>query len=62
MYPLTFAPSPSLQRAPPKTFDQQMSNLQVKIQAKEDSIIEAKAEIKALKKESRSTKDSKVTR
>lgn len=50
------------QRAAPKTFDQQMSNLQGKIDAKVDAIIETKAEIKALKKEARSTKDAKTTK
>ena len=50
------------QRAAPKTFDQQMSNLQGKIEAKEDTITETKAEIKALKKEARATKDSKTTK
>jgi hypothetical protein len=39
-----------------------MSNLQVKIQAKEDAIFETKDEIKALKKEARATKDSKTTK
>lgn len=43
-------------------FDQQMSNLQVKIEGKEDAITETKAEIKALKKEARATKDSKTTK
>ena len=51
-----------LQRAAPKTFDQQMTNLQTKIEAKEDTITETKAEIKALKKEARSTKDAKTTK
>ena len=50
------------QRAPPKTFDQQMSNLGLKIEAKEVVITETKAEIKALRKEARSTKDAKTTK
>ncbi len=53
---------PMFQRAPPKTFDQQMSNLQGKIQAKEDSLTEIADEVKALKKEFRVTKDSKVAK
>lgn len=39
-----------------------MTNLQGKIQAKEDSIADTKAEIKALRKEARQTKDSKTTK
>ena len=43
-------------------FDQQMSNLQAKITAKEESILEAKSELKALKKEVKTTKDPKLTK
>ncbi len=43
-------------------FDKQMSNLQEKIAAKEDSITETKSEIKSLKKEVKATKDSKATK
>lgn len=50
------------QRAPPKTFDQQMSNLQSKVQAKEEAIVDAQVELKALQKEARSTKDPKVVK
>ena len=50
------------QRAAPKTFDKQMSNLRAKIEAKEDAITETKGEIKALKKEVRTTKDAKATK
>lgn len=50
------------QRAAPKTFDKQMSNLRSKIEAKEDSITETKGEIKALKKEVKTTKDPKATK
>ena len=50
------------QRAAPKTFDKQMSNLRAKIEAKEDSITETKGEIKALKREVKTTKDPKATK
>ena len=50
------------QRAAPKTFDKQMSNLRAKIEAKEDAITETKGEIKALKREVKSTKDPKTTK
>ena len=50
------------QRAPPKTFDQQMSNLQGKIQAKEELIVDTKKEIKSLRKEAKASKDSKVVK
>lgn len=50
------------QRAPPKTFDQQMSNLQEKIQAKEDAIAECRDEIKALRREVKTSKDAKSTK
>jgi DNA topoisomerase-1 len=50
------------QRAAPKTFDKQMSNLRTKIEAKEDSITETKGEIKALKREVKTTKDPKATK
>lgn len=62
MSTLFFFSFPPMQRAAPKTFDQQMTNLQTKIEAKEDTITETKAEIKALKKEARSTKDAKTTK
>lgn len=39
-----------------------MSNLREKIDAKEDAITETKHEIKALKKEVKTTKDSKATK
>ncbi len=39
-----------------------MTNLQEKITTKEDTITETKAEIKALKKEVKMTKDSKATK
>ena len=39
-----------------------MSNLQAKITAKEESILEAKSELKALKKEVKTTKDPKLTK
>lgn len=39
-----------------------MSNLQVKIEAKEDTITETQAEIKALRKEARATRDAKTTK
>lgn len=39
-----------------------MSNLQTKIQAKEDAITDTADEVKALKKEARLTKDSKTTK
>ena len=39
-----------------------MSNLQEKINAKEDTITETRAEIKSLKKEVKTTKDSKATK
>ena len=51
-----------LQRATPKSFEQQMSNMQAKIQTKEDTITETIADIKSLKKEARATKDSKITK
>jgi DNA topoisomerase-1 len=38
------------QRAPPKTFDQQMENLQKKIDAKKDSVKDAEKELKDVKK------------
>ena len=38
------------QRAPPKTFDQQMENLQKKIDAKKDSVKEAEKDMKDAKK------------
>ena len=50
------------QRAAPKTFDKQMSNLRAKIEAKEDAITETKGEIKALKREVKTTKDPKATK
>ena len=50
------------QRAPPKTFDQQLSNLQGKITAKEEAILEVRGEIKALKREARASKDPKVAK
>lgn len=50
------------QRAPPKAFDQQLSNLQAKVTAKEEAILEVKGEIKALKKEVKASKDPKVAK
>ena len=50
------------QRAPPKTFDQQLSNLQAKVTAKEEAILEVKAEVKALRREAKASKDPKVTK
>jgi DNA topoisomerase-1 len=50
------------QRAPPKTFDQQLSNLQAKVSAKEETILEVKAEVKALKKEAKASRDPKVVK
>ena len=50
------------QRAAPKTFDKQMTNLRTKIEAKEDAITETKGEIKALKREVKTTKDPKATK
>jgi DNA topoisomerase-1 len=48
------------QRAPPKTFDQQMTNLQAKIEAKEEAILEAKKDLKQVKKEAKGTSDAKL--
>ncbi|XP_011404857.2 PREDICTED: DNA topoisomerase I, mitochondrial-like [Amphimedon queenslandica] len=48
------------QRTAPKTFDTQMSNLQAKITAKEEAILDAKKEIKKMKKELKGTSDSKL--
>lgn len=42
------------QRAIPKAFDKQMSNIQAKIEAKEEAIIEAQQELKAIKREAKS--------
>lgn len=55
-------PPPFPQRAVPKTFDKQMGNLQEKIQAKEEAIVDMRAEIKALRREVKTTKDSKTTK
>eukprot|EP00731_Ephydatia_muelleri_P026993 Em0018g1093a len=48
------------QRAAPKNFTQQMSNLQAKLNAKDDTIAEVKKDIKDLQKEAKATKDSKI--
>ncbi|XP_070687048.1 DNA topoisomerase I, mitochondrial [Pempheris klunzingeri] len=45
------------QRAPPKTFDQSMANLQAKIDARKEQLALAKTELKEAKKEAK-TKDS----
>lgn len=47
-------------RAAPKNFTQQMSNLQAKLNAKDETIAEVKKDIKDLQKEAKATKDSKI--
>uniref|UniRef100_A0A8C5GDI3 DNA topoisomerase I n=1 Tax=Gouania willdenowi TaxID=441366 RepID=A0A8C5GDI3_GOUWI len=46
------------QRAPPKTFEQSMANLQAKIDARKEQLAEAKAQFKEAKKEVKSRGDS----
>ena len=48
------------QRAAPKTFDKQMSNLQEKIDKKHDDIKKAKKEYKALKADYKSSRNEKI--
>ncbi|XP_036399788.1 DNA topoisomerase I, mitochondrial [Megalops cyprinoides] len=48
------------QRAPPKTFDQSMANLQAKIDSRKEQLSLAKAELKQAKKEAKANSDSKL--
>ncbi|XP_059916707.1 DNA topoisomerase 1-like [Gadus macrocephalus] len=48
------------QRAPPKTFDQSMANLQAKIVARKEQLALAKTEFKQAKKENKAKGDAKI--
>ncbi|XP_063802040.1 DNA topoisomerase I, mitochondrial-like isoform X2 [Pseudophryne corroboree] len=48
------------QRAPPKTFDQSMSNLRAKIEARKEQISLAKKELKEAKKEAKENESEKL--
>ncbi|XP_041125249.1 DNA topoisomerase 1 [Polyodon spathula] len=48
------------QRAPPKTFEQSMANLQLKIESRMEQLILAKKELKLAKKEAKKSKDDKL--
>ncbi|KAL7878647.1 hypothetical protein AOLI_G00096210 [Acnodon oligacanthus] len=48
------------QRAPPKTFEQSMANLQAKIDSRKEQVELAKKELKLAKKEAKGSSDSKL--
>ncbi|KAM9481588.1 DNA topoisomerase I, mitochondrial [Clarias gariepinus] len=48
------------QRAPPKTFEQSMANLQAKIESRKEQLALAKKELKQAKKEAKGSSDSKL--
>ncbi|XP_012697944.2 DNA topoisomerase I, mitochondrial isoform X2 [Clupea harengus] len=48
------------QRAPPKTFEQSMANLQSKIDTRKEQMAQAKLELKKAKKEAKGSKDPKL--
>ncbi|XP_067091014.1 DNA topoisomerase I, mitochondrial [Osmerus mordax] len=48
------------QRAPPKSFDQSMANLQTKIDARREQLVLAKTNLKEAKKEAKSSSDPKL--
>lgn len=48
------------QRAPPKTFEKSMQNLQAKIDAKKDQLLDAKRELKSAKADAKVRKDEKT--
>ncbi|XP_046720752.1 DNA topoisomerase I, mitochondrial isoform X2 [Silurus meridionalis] len=48
------------QRAPPKTFEQSMANLQVKIASRKEQLALAKKELKQAKKEAKGNSDNKL--
>ncbi|KAI5623883.1 DNA topoisomerase I, mitochondrial isoform X1, partial [Silurus asotus] len=48
------------QRAPPKTFEQSMANLQVKIESRKEQLALAKKELKQAKKEAKGNSDNKL--
>ncbi|KAA0715106.1 DNA topoisomerase 1 [Triplophysa tibetana] len=48
------------QRAPPKTFDQSMANLQAKIDSRKEQLALAKKELKQAKKDSKGSSDNKL--
>ncbi|XP_005990473.2 DNA topoisomerase I, like [Latimeria chalumnae] len=47
------------QRAPPKTFEKSMQNLQVKIDAKKDQLVDARRELKSAKADAKVRRDEK---
>ncbi|GAA6104780.1 DNA topoisomerase I, mitochondrial, partial [Tachysurus ichikawai] len=48
------------QRAPPKTFEQSMANLQAKIESRKEQLALAKKELKQAKKEAKANSDNKL--
>ncbi|XP_049339524.1 DNA topoisomerase I, mitochondrial isoform X2 [Astyanax mexicanus] len=48
------------QRAPPKTFEQSMANLQAKIDSRKEQLVLAKKELKQAKKEAKESSDNKL--
>ncbi|KAL4657081.1 DNA topoisomerase I, mitochondrial-like isoform X1 [Arapaima gigas] len=48
------------QRAPPKTFEQSMANLQAKINSRKEQLVLAKSELKQAKREAKGSADSKL--
>ncbi|TSK38475.1 DNA topoisomerase 1 [Bagarius yarrelli] len=48
------------QRAPPKTFEQSMANLQAKIESRKEQLVLAKKELKQAKKEAKRSSDNKL--
>nr|XP_023683059.1 DNA topoisomerase I, mitochondrial-like isoform X1 [Paramormyrops kingsleyae]XP_023683060.1 DNA topoisomerase I, mitochondrial-like isoform X1 [Paramormyrops kingsleyae]XP_023683061.1 DNA topoisomerase I, mitochondrial-like isoform X1 [Paramormyrops kingsleyae]XP_023683062.1 DNA topoisomerase I, mitochondrial-like isoform X1 [Paramormyrops kingsleyae]XP_023683064.1 DNA topoisomerase I, mitochondrial-like isoform X1 [Paramormyrops kingsleyae]XP_023683065.1 DNA topoisomerase I, mitochondrial- len=48
------------QRAPPKTFEQSMANLQAKIDSRKEQLAQAKGELKQAKKEAKENSDKKL--
>ncbi|XP_062860294.1 DNA topoisomerase I, mitochondrial [Trichomycterus rosablanca] len=48
------------QRAPPKTFEQSMANLQTKIESRKEQLALAKKELKQAKKEAKESSDTKL--
>ncbi|KAG7333352.1 hypothetical protein KOW79_003487 [Hemibagrus wyckioides] len=48
------------QRAPPKTFEQSMANLQTKIESRKEQLALAKKELKQAKKEAKANSDNKL--